>query len=216
MSEIFDISCIITLTVDQSQLCRPIFVGKNRDHRLSIGRSGFRAPHLVDFLVQFRDPLVQIPDCLCASKDLVIQRIGEGIGLIRGEMRVVGHVLPIRFQDLDLLLARAFLSLEFNKLGFEVSDGVRFRDLRTSIEGALNDEELSVSESIYPEGFRLGDAAEIFNFNHVGSCLSNEDAIGFENTSRTHLNHGAHLEINVELPDDLCSGRTIDSDSLDR
>ena len=76
---------------------------------------------------------------------------------------------------------------ELAKLGFEISDGVRFWDLWTLVEGALNDKEPCVSESIYAEGFRLGDTAEIRNFNHVGSCLFHEDTIGFsvKDTDRT-------------------------------
>jgi len=132
---------------------------------------------LVDFLVQPPNLLVYVPHGLCASEDFVKQRVRKGIGLIRSDIRVLRHALPESSQDRDFLFARAFLRLEFVKLGFEVSDGVQLWDLWVSIKYALIDEEPCVSKSIYAEGLGCGVAAKIRNFDNVVSCLSHADVV---------------------------------------
>ena len=83
----------------------------------------------------------------------------------------------------------------------------------------MNDEELGVvSESIYAEGFGVDDAAEVCNLNNVVSFLSHVDAVqryGRGHRSNSIQFRGAYLEIDVKLPDNLCSGRTVDGHGFD-
>ena len=76
----------------------------------------------------------------------------------------------------------------------------------------MNDEESRVSQSIYAEGFGLSGAAEIRDFNHVCSCLFPVDMI--TNSIDDTDFYPEYLEINVELPDNLCPRGPIDGDSL--
>lgn len=84
----------IVLTVNQSQSHGTIFASQDCDDRLGKSCISLQAPQLVNFLDEPSDLLIQLPDGLPARDDLVEQRVGEGEGLVRGEVRFSSHTLP--------------------------------------------------------------------------------------------------------------------------
>ena len=145
------------LTIGQFQLYGPILVSHNRYGSPGEQRSKSGVLDPVDFQVQLQQLFVYVPNSLRASEDLVKERVGEGFGLIRSDIRALSHALPEAFQDSDFLLTCALLRLEVANFGSEVADGVRRLDFSVSIESALNDEEFGVTNSVYTKGVVVGD-----------------------------------------------------------